>query len=58
MPCVPTAFMAKTQPFFAVLRYDPTKLTDGFNDVDGERVFYVSNPALGLWAYKGRFESA
>ena len=36
-------------------RYDPAKLRDGWNDVAGERVFYVSNPALGLWAWKGRF---
>jgi nickel-dependent lactate racemase len=40
-------------------RYDPSKLKDGFNDLvhpDGsrERVFYISNPALGLWAWKGR----
>ena len=38
------------------VRYDPAKLADGYNDVDGEEVFYISNPALGLWAYKGRFE--
>ncbi len=36
-------------------RYDPAKLRDGYNDVNGEEVFYISNPALGLWAYKGRF---
>lgn len=36
-------------------RYDPAKLHDGFNIVDGEEIFYVSKPALGLWAYKGRF---
>jgi len=23
---------------------------------DGERIFYISNPAIGLWAYRGRFE--
>jgi len=23
--------------------------------VDGEEVFYVSNPALGLWSYRERF---
>jgi hypothetical protein len=23
--------------------------------VDGEEIFFISNPALGLWAYKGRF---
>lgn len=35
-------------------RYDPATLRDGWNTVDGERVFFVSNPALGLWAYRGR----
>jgi nickel-dependent lactate racemase len=35
-------------------RYDPTRLTDGWNTLpDGERVFFVSNPGLGLWAYRG-----
>ena len=33
----------------AVAKYDPAKLTDGFNTVDGEEIFYISNPALGLW---------
>lgn len=38
-------------------RYNPEKLTDGFNTMpDGEEVFYISNPALGLWAYKERFK--
>lgn len=36
-------------------KYDPARLVDGFNNVDGEEVFYISNPALGLWAYRGRF---
>jgi len=37
-------------------RYDPAKLKDGPNTLpDGEKVFYISNPALGLWAYRGRF---
>ena len=22
---------------------------------DGERIYYISNPAIGLWAYRGRF---
>jgi hypothetical protein len=35
-------------------RYDPAKLSDGWNDVAGERVFFISNPALGLWAARGR----
>jgi hypothetical protein len=36
--------------------YNPAKLKDGFNTVKGEEIFYVSNPALGLWAYQGRFK--
>lgn len=37
-------------------RYDPEKLNDGFNTLsDGEEIFYISNPALGLWASSGRF---
>jgi nickel-dependent lactate racemase len=36
-------------------RYDPKKLVDGWNKLpDGERIYYISNPALGLWAYEGR----
>jgi nickel-dependent lactate racemase len=36
-------------------KYDPAVLTDGWNVVEGEEVFFVSNPGLGLWAYRGRF---
>ncbi len=36
-------------------RYDPTRLTTGWNTVDGKRIYYIPNPALGLWAYRGRF---
>jgi nickel-dependent lactate racemase len=40
-------------------RYDPAKLKDSWNTLpDGERIFYISNPALGLWAYRGRFSPA
>ncbi len=39
-------------------RYDPAKLKDGFNTVDGEEIFFISNPAIGLWAYRGRFEKS
>lgn len=36
--------------------YDPGRLKDGFNVLDsGEEIFYISNPALGLWACKDRF---
>ncbi len=34
--------------------YDPQKMTRGWNEVAGERVFYIDNPALGLWAHQSR----
>ena len=37
-------------------RYDPAKLQHGFNTVDGEEIFFVANPGLGLWAYRDRFK--
>ncbi len=38
-------------------KYDPAKLRDGYNIMpDGEEIFYISNPALGLWAFKERFK--
>ena len=40
----------------ALKRYDPKKLTDGVNRLpDGEEIFYISNPAIGLWAHRDRF---
>ena len=37
-------------------KYNPAVLKDGFNTMpDGEEIFYISNPALGLWAFKDRF---
>jgi nickel-dependent lactate racemase len=36
--------------------YDVKKMKNGFNTMPGgEEVFFISNPALGLWAYKNRF---
>jgi len=36
-------------------RYDPQQLTDGWNTMpDGERIFFIRNPALGLWAHESR----
>jgi nickel-dependent lactate racemase len=38
-------------------KYNPETLKEGRNVMpDGEEVFYISNPALGLWAFKDRFE--
>jgi len=40
-----------------IKKYDPTKLKDGINNMsEGEEIFYISNPALGLWASKDRFK--
>ncbi len=37
-------------------RYDPGRLADGPNVLpDGEEVFFISNPALGLWALRRHF---
>ena len=36
-------------------RYDPSKLSLGVNQVDGEEIFFISNPGLGLWAHHSRF---
>ncbi len=36
-------------------KYDPAKLSYGFNTVDGEAIYYIPNPALGLWIAKDRF---
>lgn len=39
----------------AMEKFNFGQLVDGFNDVNGEEIFYVSNPALGLWAWHERF---
>lgn len=39
-------------------RYPIDRLQDGWNTMpDGEEIYYISNPALGLWAYKNRFNN-
>jgi nickel-dependent lactate racemase len=39
-----------------VKRYDPGSLKDGFNIMnDGEEIYYISNPAISLWACRDRF---
>lgn len=38
-------------------RYPAATLKDGWNTMpDGEEIYYISNPALGLWAYPERFK--
>ena len=34
-----------------LIKYNPKQLKDGFNITDeGEKIFFISNPALGLWS--------
>jgi len=35
-------------------RYNPLKLNQGYNRVDGEEIFFIANPGLGLWAHRNR----
>ena len=37
-------------------KYDPHALQYGYNDVDGEQIYFIPNPALGLWIDRERFE--
>ena len=40
-------------------RYDVNSLSLGWNTMpDGEKIFFVPNPAMGLWAERRRFEAA
>jgi len=39
-----------------VERYDPQTLRYGHNQVDGEDVFFIPNPGLGLWSYRGKMD--
>jgi nickel-dependent lactate racemase len=40
-------------------KYNPETLRDGFNIISGgEEIFYISNPALGLWSARERFEGS
>jgi hypothetical protein len=41
----------------AMSKYNPSKLNFGWNTVDGEEIFFVPNPGLGLWAHRDRFQS-
>jgi nickel-dependent lactate racemase len=38
-------------------KYDPAKLQHGYNSVNGEDIFFIANPALGLWAHRSRLGS-
>ena len=38
-------------------KYDPAKLKHGYNTVDGEEIFFIANPGLGLWAHASRLKT-
>ena len=38
-----------------IQKYDPEKLQYGYNTVDGEEVYFIPNPALGLWINREKF---
>ena len=41
-----------------IRHYDPTKLSYGWQTLpDGEEIYYIPNPALGLWIDRSRFQS-
>jgi nickel-dependent lactate racemase len=38
-------------------KYDPARLHEGFNQLaEGEEIYYISNPAVGLWASKDKLK--
>jgi nickel-dependent lactate racemase len=41
----------------AMCQYDPATLKHGYNRVNGEDIFFIANPGLGLWANANRFKS-
>lgn len=42
-----------------IKKYDPEKLTEGFNTLPGgEEVYFIANPAVGLWASRERMDKS
>jgi nickel-dependent lactate racemase len=37
--------------------FDPQKLRQGYNRVQGEDIFFIGNPGLGLWSHRDKLES-
>ena len=38
-------------------RYSPQKLRPGYNQLDGENVYFIPNPGLGLWAHRRKLDT-
>ncbi len=46
------------EPDTMLKRYPPDRLKQGWNIMpDGEKIYYIGNPALGLWARRSAFTS-
>jgi nickel-dependent lactate racemase len=39
-----------------IKRYNPHQLAHGYNHVDGEDIFFIADPDLGLWAQRAKIE--
>ena len=39
-----------------IRKYAPEKLRYGYNTVDGEEIYFIPNPALGLWINREKFQ--
>ena len=37
-----------------LMRYNPQRLRYGYNQIDSEEIFFIPNPGLGLWSFRGR----
>jgi len=40
----------------ALRQYNPQALRHGWNRAGGEELFFIGNPGLGLWAYRGKLQ--
>ncbi len=43
-------------PKIALQKYPIENLRPGFNQLNGEEIYYIENPALGLWALQSSFD--
>ncbi len=42
-----------------IRHYDPNKLIEGYNHLsNGEEIFFITNPATGLWTVKTKFKNS
>lgn len=42
----------------ALAKYNPSKMREGWNTVDGEDVYFIGSPSMGLWCSKPKFAEA